>query len=475
MNRRFLANTLLSLTLAAAGPLVQSKEKAQPIRGLPAYGKDKPLVLPDVKELKLENGLTLWLIERHDLPLLSLYLAVRGGSASDPRRLMGLSNILSATLTAGTDRRSSRQIAEDLQAVGAEMEASVSKDMSYIGIEGLASGADAILEILAETATRASFPEAEVKLAIENELQSIVASRSEPTYELSQVFQRQLFGDHPYAFVNPRPEVIRKIGRADLVKTYRQRFRPDQAILVMVGDLSAERMQALARKHFGGWKAAGEKIAEVPPAPLDPRPALLLVDRPNSVQSSIFVGRPMPPAGNPDEFPLQVANTLFGGAFGSRLTMNIREDKGYTYSPHASVTDWAKGGMFRISASVRNEVTAATLVEIFYELDRLATTLPEKEELTRTQRYLKGRFLLSNETAAAVAATLTGYWIDGKTPQDLARYVPGIDAVDARAVEEMGRRYFASRKQTVAISGDAQQIREQLALFGDVKVVEPTQ
>ena len=475
MNYRFLANTLLGLALAAAGPLVQSKEKTQPIPGLPAYGKDKPLVLPDVKELKLENGLTLWLIERHDLPLVSLYLAVRGGVASDPKSLMGLSNILSATLTAGTEKRSSRQIAEDLQAVGAEIEAAVSKDMTYLGIEGLASGAGAILEILAETATQASFPREEVKLAIENELQSIVANRSEPTYELSQVFQHQLFGDHPYAFVNPRPEVIRKITRADLVKAYRQRFRPDQAILVMVGDLTAENMQALARKHFGHWKPAGEKIAEVPPAPREAHPALLLVDRPNSVQSSIFVGQPIPPTGNPDEFPLQVANTLFGGAFGSRLTMNIREDKGYTYSPHATVTDWAKGGMFRISASVRNEVTAATLVEIFYELDRLATTLPEMEELARTQRYLKGRFLLANEAAAAVAATLTGYWIDGKTPQDLAKYVPGIDAVKAADVEEMGRRYFASRQQTVAISGDAQQIREQLALFGDVKVVEPSQ
>ena len=164
MNYRFLANTILGLALAAAGPLVQSKEKTQPIPGLPAYGKDKPLVLPDVKELKLENGLTLWLIERHDLPLVSLYLAVRGGVASDPKSLMGLSNILSATLTAGTEKRSSRQIAEDLQAVGAEIEAAVSKDMTYLGIEGLASGAGVILEILAETTTQASFPREEVKL-----------------------------------------------------------------------------------------------------------------------------------------------------------------------------------------------------------------------------------------------------------------------------------------------------------------------
>ena len=165
-----------------------------------------------------------------------------------------------------------------------------------------------------------------------------------------------------------------------------------------------------------------------------------------------------------------MANTIFGGAFGSRLTMNIREDKGYTYSPHASVTDWARGGMFKVSASVRNEVTAATLVEIFYELDRLATTLPGDEELSRAQRYLKGRFLLANETSASLAATLTGYWIDGKTPKDLARYVPAIQKVSKQDVRAMGRKYLSSRQQAVAVSGDASSIRDQLSLFGEVKL-----
>jgi len=153
--------------------------------------------------------------------------------------------------------------------------------------------------------------------------------------------------------------------------------------------------------------------------------------------------------------------------------MNIREDKGYTYSPHASVVAWSKGGLFKIEASVRNEVTAATLVEIFYELERLATTLPETRELTRAQRYLKGRFLLANETSASIASTLTRYWINGKTPDDLARYVPGIEAVDKQGIREMGRKYFASRKQTVAVSGDAEAIAEALSLFGEVKPASP--
>ncbi len=464
---------LLALLCILSTGSLRAQEKDAVIEGLPAYGQDKPLQLPHVVEKKLPNGLSLWLIERKGLPLVSMYLAVRGGAALDPENRRGLSDILSATLNAGTQKRSSRQIAEELQALGADMNLGVGKDISYIGLDGLSSGADKLVEILADTARHASFPEDEVRLAIENELQSIIASRSQPSYDLNQVFFRQLFGEHPYAFVNPRPEVIKQISRDDLLQAYRQRFQPDRAILVMVGDLSTTEMETLAIRHLGDWKTTAARPADIAPAPTGTEQAVLLVDRPHSVQSTIYVGRPMPAANNPDQFALEVTNTIFGGAFGSRLTMNIREDKGYTYTPHASVTEWARGGLFKVSAAVRNEVTAATLVEIFYELDRLATTLPENEELSRAQRYLKGRFLLANETSASLAATLANYWIDGKTPKDLARYVPEIQKVSRKDVRAMGRKYLSSRQQAVAVSGDAKIIRDQLSLFGEVKLSTP--
>ncbi|WP_457666493.1 M16 family metallopeptidase [Thiolapillus sp.] len=474
MKKHSVISAIISLSLlAAAGSVSAKKEEDAPIKGLPDYAQDKPLILPAVVEKKLSNGLTLWLIERPGLPLISVYLAVRGGTASDPDNLRGVSDVLSSTINAGTQTRNSRQIAEELQALGADISVGISKDISYIGIDGLSPGTDQLLEILSDTARNASFPEDEVKLAIENELQSIMVSKSQPSYDLSQVFYTELFGKHPYAFVNPDPKVVARVTPKDLLAVYRQRFRPDQGILVMVGNLSTDKMAALAEKHFGDWKGKGRKPVDIPPAPATTRPAFLVVDRPKSVQSTIYVGRPMPAAGNPDEFPLEVANTIFGGAFGSRLTLNIREDKGYTYSPHAAVLSWAKGGMFNISASVRNEVTAATLTEIFYELDRLATTLPEDEELTRAQRYLKGSFLLANETSSALATTLTGYWIDGKTPEDLAKYVPGIEKVGKQDVQEMGRKYLNSRQQAVAISGDAKAIMESLSLFGKVQIVKP--
>ncbi len=459
--------------LASSTGGIQAQERNAVPRDLPAYGQDKPLKLPHVAERKLLNGLTLWLVERRGLPLVSMCLAVRGGSAMDPGDRRGLSAVLSATVSAGTRQRSSRQIAEELQALGADIDVGVGKDITYITLSGLSSGADTLVKILADTARNANFPENEVRLETENALQSIMASRSQPSYDLNQVFYHQLFGEHPYAFVNPRPEVIRQVSRDDLLEAYRQRFQPDRAILIMAGDLSAAEMEKLAIRHLGDWKSSMTRMADIPLAPSRADPVLLLVDRPHSVQSTIYVGRPMPAANSPDEFPLQVANTIFGGTFGSRLTTNIREDKGYTYSPHASINDWARGGIFNVAASVRNEVTAATLVEIFYELDRLATTLPDNDELSRAKRYLKGRFLLANETPDSLTFTLAGYWINGKTPKDLTRYMPAIQKVRRRDVRAMGRKYLSSRKQVVAVSGDATIIRDQLSLLGEVKVSTP--
>jgi len=459
---------LLMLLLMGA---VHAKEPVT-VPGLPAYGPDKPLVLPKVRQTTLANGLTLWLIERHDLPLVAIYLAVKGGTAADPADGRGLSELLSRTLAGGTTRRTARQIAEALQAQGAELTVAAGKEITYLGLQGLAEGSDALLEIVADVVRNPTFPQEEVALAIDNERQAIRANQAEPSYRLDQLFQSRLFGNHPYARVNPDPDAIGRLGRSDLVSAWRRRFRPDQALLVMVGDLPLARMEALAKAHFGPWRVQGAKLPELPPAPTEPRPGLLLVDRPGSVQSTLYVGRPLPPANHPDQFALAVTNTLFGGAFGSRLTQNIREEKGYTYSPSARLSQWAKGGLLRIQASVRNAVTAATLVEIFYELDRLATTLPSDEERLRAQRLLKGRFLLANETAQALATTLTRYWIDGKSPADLARYQPGIDAVTNEQIQRMGRRYFASRQQTVAVSGDAKAIAEQLRLFGDLELLE---
>jgi len=461
---------LLFLLLFLATPLTA----AQPVPGLPDYGPDRPLPLPEVMQDHLDNGLELWLIRRPGLPLLSLRLAVRGGTASDLPKRRGVSELLANTLASGTRTHDARQIAESLQALGAELEASAGNDGITLALTGLSEHAASLLDLLAEVATRPTFPESEVKLAVANKLQALKASENDPDFMTDRVFYRVLFGNHPYRFSHADEAVVEGVTAEALRRLHRRRFQPGRTLLVMVGDLPVQQLRRLAERAFGSWKEEPEPMAEVPEAPLVPvTTRIQLVNRKGSVQSTLRAGRPLPPASHPDYPALMVANTIFGGSFGSRLTRNIREEKGYTYSPRSSIARLARGGYFSVQASVRNEVTAATLVEIFYELDRLATTEPEEEELRRARRYLGGIFLLRNETPSSLAVTLAAYWLKGLGVEDLRAYVPRIDAVTTEQVKRVAAKYLASRRQAVVITGDRTAVREQLVPFAPLEEATP--
>ncbi len=456
-------------------PLALSLPAAEPLpAGLPPYGPDRPLPLPEVRLLRLDNGLTLWLVRRPGLPLVALRLALRGGTAADPKGRQGVSELLAETLTAGTRRHSARRLAEMLQARGAELAAEAGDDGITLALTGLSQGAGELLALLAEVAMEPAFPEEEVELAVANKLQSLKASENDPGYMTDKVFYRTLFGDHPYRYSHADEAVVGSVTAPELRRLHRARFHPGNALLVMVGDLPVEEMARLATAAFGHWPAQTAPAPRVPEAPLEPvTTRLQLVDRKGSVQSVVRAGRPLPPADHPDYPALLVANTLYGGSFGSRLTRNIREEKGYTYSPRSTVARLARGGWFSVQASVRNAVTAATLVEVLYELDRLATTLPEPEELERAQRYQKGIFLLRNETPSSLAATLAAYWLKGLTVEDLRRHVPRIESVTREQVRRVAARYLASRRQAVVITGDAAAVRDQLAPFAPLEEARP--
>ena len=199
----------------------------------------------------------------------------------------------------------------------------------------------------------------------------------------------------------------------------------------------------------------------------------MVVERPGSVQSEIRVGRPTMKASDPDFHAMVVANTIFGGAFSSRLTENIREDKGYTYSPGSSNRAREQGGLLEVGAAVRTDVTAGALLEIFYELDRMGATLPTEEELTRAKRYESGMYLLENSLNAAVGGTLASDWVNGLPPSALTEFVPKINAVTAEAVREIGQKYMASLSQTVVIGGDAAKLVPAIAQFGKAAVAQP--
>ena len=470
---------LASLTAAAAalvGPalLVASEKKPLPSE-LPAFGADKPLPVPEIAQSKLPNGLSVWLVRRSGFPRAAVVLAVRGaGTAADPKSAEGITELLAAAAREGTATRSSRALAEELQAVGAEIGANGTADALYLTASGLGSGAPKMLEVMADVARNASYPQAEVELAKENALQGLAARESTPEFQAQKALARAVYGDHPYHVVAPSRETLQSATAAQLRQEHARRFHPERSLLVVVGEFDTVAVQAAITRHFGAWKGVGQAEPDTPALPAAAAARrLLIAPRAGSVQSQIVIGRPAATVTDPGYYPLLVANTICAGSFGSRLVENIREDKGYSYSPGGGIAARARGGLLTARAEVRTEVTAAALNEMFYEQDRMGATLPSDEELQRAKRYQGGLYLLRNQIQGTVAQTLATNWVNGLPPQALGEFVTKVNAVTADQVREAGRTYFPSARQTVVVVGEEAKLKDELAQFGEATVLAP--
>jgi zinc protease len=466
-----LAFGALTLLAAFSAPL---RAKEQPLPAdLPPYGADKPLPAPKIEEQRLANGLTVWLVPRAGFPKVTLLLVVRGGTAADPLGMGGMADVLAATLKEGSARRSSQQIAIEAQAVGGTLQVGADDDAVTVTADGLASGMGTLIDLVADVALHPTFPDKEVELARTNALQGLMAREATPEFAVQKAFAAAVYGEHPYRIVAPTREILERVTPTLLRDEHRRRFRPERALLLIVGAFDPAAVAKQARTLFGGWKASGQPPAATPATPPAGARRILVVDRPGSVQSEIRAGRPTVKATDPDYHALLVANTIFGGAFPSRLIENIREDKGYTYSPRSTVFARQEGGLLAVRAPVRTAVTAGALLEIFYELDRMAATDVTPDELERSTRYQAGLYLLRNQTQGALAGTLAQYWVNGLPPAALAEFVGKIKAVTMAQVREVGKKLMTSDSQTVVIGGDAKQIESDVAIFGEVKRVQP--
>jgi predicted Zn-dependent peptidase len=464
MTRRFL--TIVFLLFLAAAPAVGAEKETPLPKGLPPYGELKPFPAPQTTSERLANGLTLWLVPRRGFPKVSYALAVRGGLAADPQDRPGLAQLLTATIDQGTATRTARQIAEELQAAGGDLSANAGSESIVITTSVLTSNAEAGLAVLADIARNATFPDAEVKLAKSNAASHLQEQESDPSFLAERALSRVLFAQHPYGVTSLTQDSIAKTTPEELRREYARRFRPDQAILVVVGDFDAVKMAASAESLLGNWAAplmlpvpAVEKPSLAPPH------AVFFVDRPDSVQTTIALGSLGPTESSPDYPAMQVANAMFGGMFGSRLTLNIREDKGYTYTPGSYVVSRRTAGIFQAWAAVRNEVTGATVNEVDYELNRMATTSPSQEELLHAQRYLVGSQAIELQAQDAVGRSLARLWVLGLPPEELGRESERISKVTIQDVDKAAAEYFPAARQAIVAVGVEKVIKDQLAPF----------
>jgi zinc protease len=452
--------------IVLAGFTFAQKEVPLP-KDLPPFGPEKPLQAPSVKVSKLANGMIVWLVPEPGLPKVAYSLFVRGGLADDPGDRPGISELLSKTIDQGTKSRSAKQIAEEMQSAGGDVNVNAVKDSLQVSTTVLSAKAENALAVLADLVQNATFPDAEITLAKRNLSDSLRQRESEPSFLAARAMAKVLFGDHPYHVIAPTQEAIAAATPADLRKIYGQRFRPDQAVLVAVGDFDSHRMLEGVQAKFGAWKSPNEPALAMTARPATtPQHAVFVVTRPDSVQTTLELATFGPVRSDSDYEAAEVANAIYGGTFSSRLVSNIREDKGYTYSPFAILNTYRSAAVLVTRADVRNEVTGPSLNEMNYELNRMATTSPSEEELAKAKRFLVGIEAIQLQARAGVADELAKLWVDGLPPEEMGIYGQKIANTTRSDVDAAAKKYFPAAGAAIVAVGEEKVIRDALTVFG---------
>ncbi len=439
---------------------------------VPALSAERPVTWPKRTRAKLSNGLEVILAESHTIPKFHGELFFRSGNAAAIDHGPGLAEMTAAVLRTGTAKRASRQIEEDLRRIGADLASSAGADNSAISFAGLSELAEPLLGLVNELARDAVFPEAEFERERRQKLEEVKLERTQPGFLASERLRKVLFGAHPYAQVSPSEEQVASFERGDLLEVYRNFYTPENALLLLVGDFQPDKMLKAIENIFGMWtgKMPERKSAAAPAQPRGRR--VHLVHVPGAVQTQILAGCHAITRKHPDWVKLGLTNSLYGGAFNSRLVMNIREDKGYTYSPRSSVNAFRQHGYFSISAAVRNDVVAASLTEIFYELDKLRSLAIPESELADAQNYLSGVFSLGLATQNGLLSQLAVVALN-ELPEDyLETYRAKVRALRPEDVVDTARKYFDSANMQIVAVGDRSQIESQAALFGGVETYD---
>jgi predicted Zn-dependent peptidase len=451
-----------------------AQAKAQPEREPPpAPGEAKDLSLPPVQIADLKNGLQVNTIVTDQLPVVYATLVIRSGGESDPAKLPGLSGLVAQMLKEGTTKRSSAEIAEEIEFLGADLWASSDEENTYVGVRALTEQFDVAMGILAEVAGKPSFSNKELEKLKKRELDRLALSEREPRYIARRTFYRQLYGKHPYGTVDTTPRAVKRVRRQDLVRWHREHFVGKNAFLVVAGDVDPGQVAEAARQMFGAWNAGKRAVPTYgdPPRPTDR--SILVVDRPGSVQSVIYIGNLAIARANREWIPLVVSNQVLGGSAASRLFMDLREKRSLTYGAYSAIGEQVDIGPFVAYASVRTEVTTEAIGAFFEHLVRINQEPAEPQELLNAKRYLSDSFPLKVDTPGKLSELVVELRTFGLPDDYWDNYRQSIRKTSASEAQYVARNYIRPKESLVVIVGQAADFAQSLQQFGPVTVISP--
>ncbi len=440
----------------------------------PAVGPERPFAPPARVERTLANGLRVVTLRYATVPKVSVVLTVQSGLAVDPAERAGLAQFVADAVQEGTTTRDSRHIRQEIFAMGATLSAFAGQDTSSFTVRGLADTLPAMMTILADIVRNPTFPQEEINLLTSNSAQTLQAQLASPQFVNNRVYRQTLFGSHPYARVGPTLDSLGKIDRAAIADYHKTYYRPNNAFVVVTGDVTPEAAVAAVEQAFGDWARGTVPAPPGPPTPALHGRRVVFVQRPNSVQSSISVGNITIRRNDPRWPVLNVANQIYGGAFDSRLVRNIREDKGYTYSPQSIFQAMGQAGLYRAVADVRNDVTGATLKEIYAEVDKFRAEGPGSAELDNAKTYARGLFVLQNATQSGLSATLNTMYSFGLPKDYPETFQKTIAGLSSEAVKTAAEMLLGSSDSVIVIVGDYTKVKDQLGAFQNISFVDLT-
>ena len=438
---------------------------------VPALAKAKPLRLPTVSDTTLDNGLRVLAVRRAGVPLVELRLrvpfAAPAGKGGGPH--VARAALLGDTLLSGTEHRTASQVAVDVQSLGGQLSASTDADRLAFGGSVLTTGLPGLLSLLAEVLTSASYPGSEVAGERDRLVQELAIARSQAGVVAREALMGRMYAGHPYALDLPTADAVAAVRPKHLRALHADRVVPAGSVLVLVGDLQPARAVALVERSFAGWTTSRDALP-LPPVPAQVGRTALLLDRPGAVQTTIRLGGGALARTDDGYAALALANLVFGGYFSSRWVANIREDKGYTYSPHSSIDHAPAGSRWVAGADVATDVTAPALLETMYELGRLATVPVAQEELDHARRYATGALSLGTASQAGLASTVSQLAGAGLGVEWLRDYPKALASVTVEQVREAAARWLSPTALTPVLVGDTATIADGLRALVDLEL-----
>jgi zinc protease len=468
--------SVLAVTAVVLGVRSVAAQQSPDRTKAPVPGPPPALKLPPIQKRTLANGLPVWIVEMHEVPVADITVIVKAGAGADPTGKFGLANFTAAMLDEGAGSRDALSIADAVDLLGASLTTGSSFDVSTVRLHTLAGKMDDALQILADVVLRPTFPAAELDRVRKERLTRLLQTRDQPSALASAAFSRLVFGPrHRYGTAGLGNEASNsEMTEADLKGFYSTYYQPQNAHVLVVGDVTADSILPKLERALGEWKNTGTvpKVA-VPAATQHPARQIYLVDKPGAAQSEIRIGGVGVARNTPDYFILDVLNTILGGSFTSRLNQNLREQHGYAYGAGSAFDMRTSNGPFVASAAVQTDKTVESLREMFKELDAIHKPVPP-DELAKARNLEALGFPAGFETTSGMAGNLAELVIYALPESLFTEYVPKIQAVTPTDVERAARQYLLTDKFAVVVVGDLATIEKPIrdANFGPVKVVK---